>query len=104
MKLIAGLVLGWMVSSSALAMEAEKIKVTVWKKGEAIAGNDFVAANEAVVDYLATLRRPTEGLKGIRYNCTVKGRLSQHSVYVDNRPWFANVITVYELRDCVEIQ
>lgn len=90
---------------TAGAMDSEKIRVAVWKKGESIAGEDFIAGTEAVVDYLATLKRPTDPLKAIRYNCMVKGRRVRPSVqstqFNSARSW-AEVITIYEIKDCVE--
>ena len=90
-----------------VAMVAEPTRVVVWRKGESIAGEEFVAANEAIVDYIATLRRPTDPLKGIRYNCVAKVRTIRPTVQriggTGSENEWVYVQTVYELRDCVEI-
>lgn len=95
------------LAADALAMTAEPVKLAVWKRGETIVGDDFVAANEAVVDYIATLRRPTELLKAIKYNCMAKARVVAPDVYPAAQTsgglhQRVQIVTVYELRDCVE--
>jgi hypothetical protein len=99
--LLAGLVNG------AIAMEAQTAKLVVWRRGESIAGEEFVAASEAVVDYLATLERPTENFKVIKYSCQIKQRAIAPSFQTTGE---ANTVTssvvvrmVYELRDCKKL-
>ena len=89
-------------------MELTACRLHVWKQGETIAGYEFVAANEAVVDYLSTLRRPQPGVMAIRYDCLAKLRRIQPLVQTDNlstsnRDWI-NLLTVYELRDCKALE
>lgn len=91
----------------AAAMVAQKTRVAVWRRGETIGGEEFLAANEEIVDYLATLPRPTEGLKAFKYDCQVKSRLIRPSVQNfgvggTNQGW-VYVRMVYELRDCVQV-
>ena len=101
MKLIV--VLGVLTFTSAHALEP--IKLVVWKKAETIQGNEFIAANSAVVDYLSTLRRPTGIPRSIVYNCQGKlrwSRLSINTTGSQNFAAWADVATVYDLGDCVE--
>jgi len=105
-KLFLGF-LGFLLTGQAIAMEPESIRVSLYRKGETIAGEEFIAANEGVVDYIATLRRPTEGLRPIRYNCTVKGTAIRPGVQnigsiPSPQPW-VQIVTIYEMRDCIEI-
>ena len=96
------------VSLNAIAMAPETVKLSVWKRGETISGLEFIAANEAVVDYIATLKRPTDVLKGIRYSCQVKGQFYRPEVtQLTGTPGapnaqYAQVIMIYEMKDCVE--
>ena len=88
------------------AMPAESVRMSVWRKGESIGGEEFIAANEAIVDYLATLERPTGVFETIKYRCQVKSRAIRPSVMGGNSGTGLNqyvwVRTVYELKDCVK--
>ncbi len=106
-RLFALALIVFSMAVEAGAMVYEPIKLTLWRRGETIAGEEFVAANEAVMDYIATLRRPTEALKGIRYQCQAKGQYIRPSVrYMGasnpNDNAYVDVRTVYELKDCAE--
>ena len=100
------LIFGLLLSANVFAMDYESIRLSVWRKGEAIAGEEFIAANESVVDYLATLRHPTGGFDTIRYRCNAKGRTIRPSVNGTPVGSTSNeyvwVRTVYDLRDCKE--
>ena len=63
-------------ATTASAMTATPVKLTLWTRGEALNADDLLPANEAVVDYLGTLARPSDPLddKGLRYNCLAKAR------------------------------
>ena len=100
-------ILSTLIASSAMAMDYEAIKVSVWKKGETIMGEEFIAANEAVADYVAALPRPTQPIKPNQFECQVKGRAIQPSVH-QNGPTptyssWTNIITIYDIKDCVAI-
>ncbi|MBI1860693.1 MAG: hypothetical protein HYR96_07240 [Deltaproteobacteria bacterium] len=92
---------------AALAMPYETRKLIVWRHGEEIAGEEFIAANEAVVDYLATLPRPTGGLFEVnRFNCSVKMRMIRPSVTSNPMPTnnpSVLVTMIYDIKDCVAI-
>ena len=95
------------VALDAVGMTAELTRVVTWRRGESIAGEEFIAANEGIVDYLATLEHPTEILKSIRYQCMVKSRLIRPSVVQtgsgsSTTSAWVEVRMVYELRDCVK--
>lgn len=96
-----------LLSIDALALEFEPTRVTVWRRGESIGGEEFLVANEAIEDYIATLKRPTEVLKGIRYQCLAKGRLIQpyvrQSTGSGTGTSWVYVQMVYALKDCVEM-
>ncbi len=104
-KILAG-VLGLFLASTSFAMEYETVKVTVWRKGATIYGETF-HATEAVLDYLATLKHPTEGFKTIRYVCQAKIRAIQQSLRnvpagsTSNPPYLISTM-VYDLKDCTE--
>ena len=86
-------------------MDLKTEKISLWARGETIRGEDFIAANEGVVDVLAKLKRPTSGLKTIKYECLVKSRLIRPDVRPYNGPTlFVYIRTVYEIRDCAELQ
>ncbi len=106
MKFLIGLlVFGVLLSMQCFAMDFESIRLSVWRKGESIAGEEFVAANEGVIDYLATLRRPTEIFKSIRYRCNAKGQTIRPSVNGTPSGSTSQYIwlrTVYDLKDCKE--
>lgn len=89
-------------------MTAEPTRVVLFRRGEAIGGEEFLVANEAIVDYLATLPRPTEILKSIKYTCQVKSRLIRPSVVATGGSTLNNgyvyVRMVYALSDCTELR
>lgn len=94
---------------SASAMEFTQVRLSTWSKGETIFGEDFIAANESVVDYLATLPRPTEsGFKSLKFNCQAKIRYIRPDLHTigTNPPvnGSVDIRTVYELKDCTPIQ
>jgi hypothetical protein len=93
-------------NSLAFSMDFSSKKVVVWKRGEAIAGEEFIAANESVVDYLATLERPTGPFKTIVYQCQVKYRDISPTVQNNNAGSTMNnsylfIRTVYDIKDCI---
>ena len=98
--------LGLLLAMEVLGMEAKPMRMSVWRKGESIAGEEFVAANEAIVDYLATLRRPTGVFETIKYQCQVKMRAIRPSLMGTTTPSstaaYVWVNTVYDLKDCKE--
>lgn len=92
-------------SWEVIAMTAVPTRIVAWNKEETIAGEEFIAANESVVDYLATLQHPAGVTKPIRYDCMVKSRLIQPSLQAfgtTNLNGWVEVRMVYEVRDCVE--
>jgi len=98
------------IASLAIAMEVRDVRLVLWKKGEAIGGDDFVAANESVVDYLATLERPTDPsfMKVIKYNCKAKYRIARPSLTLQQASatsitGYVSIVSVYELNDCTKI-
>ena len=103
---VTTLVLAMLLAVEAMGMEAKQMRMSVWRKGESIGGEEFVAANEAIVDYLATLRRPTGVFETIRYQCLVKMRAIRPTVMGGNTTsspsTYVWVNTVYELKDCKE--
>lgn len=94
--------------TSAMALNYEAVKVAVWKKGETIMGEEFVAATEAVADYVSALPRPTEPFKPNRFDCQVKGRVIQPTVHTNGTTpppiSYTNIITIYDIKDCVAIR
>ncbi len=89
----------------ANAMVAETSRINLYQRGESMAGEEFIAMSEGVVDYIATLKRPTDPQLVIRYNCSVKSRRirpSVHNIGTTN-PGYVEVRAVYEMRDCTEI-
>jgi len=103
LALTIGLLLG--MAGNVLAMEAQSLRVAVWRKGEAIYGEEFVAANEAVVDYIATLKRPTGMFDVIKYRCNVKSRAIRPTLTGGTTgtglTQYVWVRTVYDMKDCV---
>jgi hypothetical protein len=99
-----GLLMGG--AAQAMAMVAQPTRLTTWHHGESIGGEEFVAANEAIVDYLATLAHPTDAMGTLHYNCMAKVRAIAPSVQQNGQQNLAYVIvqTVYELRDCAPTQ
>ena len=96
------------ISLSAHAMEFSPIKLNVWTKGETVAGEEFIAATEAVADYLATLPRPTgNSLKSFKYGCQGKARYIRPDLqsFGSNPPinGWTEIRTIYDLKDCVAI-
>ncbi|MBM4304476.1 MAG: hypothetical protein FJ112_09130 [Deltaproteobacteria bacterium] len=94
------------VNSLAFSMDFSLKKVAVWKRGESMAGEEFIAANESVVDYLATLKRPTEPFKIIVYQCQVKYRDISPTVQNNNASTnitnsYLFIRTVYDIKDCI---
>lgn len=86
----------------SLGMESQTVSLSVWKKGETVLGEEFVAMNEEIVDYLATLKRPTEGLKPFKYSCSAKIRSIRPSTQLftsGNQDWVI-VRALYALKDC----
>ena len=103
--LVLGLLLG--MGAELQAMEAESLRLSVWRKGEGIYGEEFVAANEAVVDYLAKLDRPTGVFETYRYRCLVKSRairpvLTGGTVGGTGVTQYVWIRTVYDIKDCVK--
>ncbi len=99
------------VASQSFAMDFQKARLVLWRRGEAIAGEDFILGTEAAVDYMATLKRPTGTLitDNIKYNCLVKYRLTQPSLQLSGgaaqpQSGWVNVQVVYELKDCAPIR
>ncbi len=92
------------MSGELFAMPAESLRVSVWRRGESIYGEEFVAANEAVVDYLAGLEHPTGIFETIRYRCQVKSRAIRPSVTGGTAgagsTSYVWVRTVYDIKDC----
>lgn len=93
-----------LLASQGFAVVAERIKVNLWQRGESIAGEEFLTANESIEDYLATLPRPSEPLKAASYMCMVKSRAISPSVMHfgsgGNQNEFVVVRMVYDMRDC----
>lgn len=102
--LFASALITFSIATDAVAMAYEPIKLFVYKRGESIGGEEFIAANETVMDYLATLKRPTDPLKGIKYNCQAKGQYIRPSVWQNNAGTnnyaYVDIRTVYDLKDC----
>jgi len=96
------------VATQASAMEAQPTRLSVWTHSEAIGGEEFLAANEGIVDYLATLRRPTKPLQRILYDCMAKSRAIAPTVVNINgtnpNTAYVQVRMVYELSGCTEHQ
>lgn len=90
-----------------MAIEWESTKVTTWRKGETIVGDDFIAQTEAVADYLAALRHPVAQFERIQFNCQVKARVISPSVTQSgtNPPQYnyVQIVSIYDIKDCVEI-
>jgi len=91
----------------AFGMNAERTRVVLWPHAESIGAQEFMAANESVVDYLATLRRPTAPLQHIAYQCQVKGRATNSTVQSTTiqpgtQTSYVDLVMVYEMSDCTE--
>ena len=91
----------------ASAMAYESARLSVYRRGEALFGDEFLALNEQIVDYLATLRRPTGPLERIVYDCNVKSRSIEPSVIRiggtdPGGSSYVPVTMVYDIKDCVE--
>ena len=95
-------------SLTASAMEFTSIRLSLWSKGETVAGEEFIAATESVVDYLATLPRPTGvSLKSFKYGCQAKTRYIRPDLHsIGSNPpvngWI-EIRTIYDLKDCTAI-
>ncbi len=105
---LLGMALSIFISSQVKGMEFTSRKLHVWKRGETMAGDEFIAANEEVVDYLATLKRPSETFKSIAYQCEVKARdispsIQNNNVGTNNNPSYVYLKSVYAIRNCVPI-
>ena len=99
-------ILGLLVSLEAAAMDAETVKMAVWRRGESIGGEEFIAANEGIVDYLATLKRPTGTWEVIKYSCQAKYRTIYPTVRAtgNTNSDYVTVRMVYALSGCVEAE
>lgn len=100
------LFLGLLNTATIFGMDYQKTKLTLWRRGEEIAGEEFIAATEQVVDYLKTLKRPTEGFNTIKYSCEAKSRLIRPVVRqtdLSGRTLYVDIRTVYDLQNCTEI-
>jgi hypothetical protein len=96
-------VIAVLCGATVRAMDAESIRLVTWHHGETIEGEEFIAANEAIVDYLATLQHPTDLLKGIAYQCQAKSRVIYPSVQNltgSQSNADVEVRMVYELSQC----
>lgn len=94
---------------AAFSMETQTMKLTTYRRGETILGEEFVAATEEVVDYLDTLEHPTGIGAGIKYECQVKTRSIHPSFYHSNSTannrveGWTEVRMVYSIKDCVKL-
>lgn len=94
-----------LIGSQSFALIAEPATLVLWRRGEAIDGLDFLSANEAVLDYLATLPRPTGSFQIKKYACMAKYRTV--GWYIESQPPGSGgsrlyLPMVYDLTDCVE--
>ena len=107
MKLM-NLVILMLFVSQAMAMEFNHTKLVLWKKGETIEGDEFLAFDEKVVDYIATLKRPEgNALSTLKYDCEAKIRAASPDVTLYNtspsvRGWVA-IRVVYDLKNCTPL-
>ncbi len=91
------------------AMTSEPTRLNLYRRGETIAGEEFLSFDEAIVDYIATLKRPTDLYAVIKYNCTAKSRLIRPSVVpynsssTNSQNQWVEVRVVYELKDCTQL-
>ena len=95
-------------SSRVSAMEFTSKKLYIWRHVETIAGEEFTAANETVVDYIAGLARPTEPFHANVFQCQVKYRETQPSIVINNGggtnlSGYINMNAVYDIQDCAKI-
>jgi len=107
MKMILSFFLLAILGGDIVAMESEPVKLTLWRRIETIGGEEFLAANEGVIDYIATLPRPTQPMTGLRYNCAAKMRYIRPTVRqfsATGASQWVDVRMVYELKDCTEIK
>jgi len=95
------------LSFSIFSIEYKEAKLTLWKKGEALYGDEFIANNEDVVDYLSQLERPIQNFKTIKYKCQAKSRTISPSSWTvggnSNETTYTYITTVYGLKDCEKI-
>lgn len=97
---------GLLFAANSLAMDYAAKKLQTWKRGETIAGEDFVAATEEVADFASKLQHPTDPFKYMTYLCQIKYREIIPTVYI-NTPGqpslrgYTRVQTVYAIKDCV---
>ena len=89
-------------------MESQTFRLNTYRRGETILGEEFLAANEQVVDYLATLRHPSGPLEVVKFNCVGKTRLIEPSVRHLGSPSsnsdYVEARMVYDIHDCAELQ
>ncbi len=106
MRCIAMILGMTLAAGTASALDFAAVRLAVYDRGESMYGDEFLAANEGVIDYIATLRRPTDRWDRIIYNCSVKERSIEPYVVQTNGtdPFTAYVpiTTVYDIKDCVE--
>ena len=92
-----------LLAGSVWAMPEQPIRLALWRGGEMIGGEEFLTADESIIDYLATLPRPTQGLKALKYDCTGKIRSIEPVVNViggQSMTGSVQVQMVYALHDC----
>ncbi len=90
------------VSCFSSAMEFETVRIVLWKRTESIRGLDIVYSTERAVDYVATLPRPSELLKGIKYECKAKVRSNRLIGTPNNTS--VDFINLFDIKDCSEVQ
>ncbi len=95
-------------SSRVSAMEFTSKKLYIWRHVETIAGEEFTAANEAVVDYIAGLPRPTEPFHANVFQCQIKFRETEPSIVINNSgganlSGYIKMNAVYDIQDCAKI-
>lgn len=92
------------MTAPAFSMDFKPGRIALYTKGELLGIQEFVAANEGVVDYLATLKRPTPQTEPFRYDCMVKSRVSNAFLQTipNSDPYGAwvDILTVYAVQDC----
>lgn len=93
-------------AAAAVAMPFQDARLVVFARGETLLGDEFVAATEQVVDFLAALKRPQGPFGRINYDCSVKFRTSEPSVTptggTNPTPGYVPITMVYAFKDCVE--
>ena len=104
MKIRMLIVCALVTSGSAAAMDFRAGRLAMYSKSEAIAGEEFLAANEEIVDYLATLTRGPRGGNPKMFRCQIKDREIEPTVLTLSGPQtygsYVPVRMVYEIRDC----